>query len=150
MGEAEEAEANDFSTPESEFIRLPSFPEHRHPVAGCALKHPKGPLLLMGGSSQLPLEIGSILMPAGGRTARCRLPSPETAATSVVAGVKKKSTGWDYCGKVAHCQSNCVPRAVVAEYGEGMEWGGIMGLRADLTCTRWWAVDSRTHVWSSM
>lgn len=124
MGETEEAEANDFSTPESEFIKLPSFPEHRHPVAGCALKHPKGPLLLMGGSSQLPLETGSILMPAGGRTARCRLPSPETAATSVVAGVKKKSTGWDYCGKVAHCQSKLCTQSTRCGVrgGDGMGW----------------------------
>lgn len=104
----------------------------------------------MGGSSQLPLETGSVLMPAGGRTARCRLPSPETAATSVVADVKKVSTGGDYCGKGGHCQSNCLPRAVGAEYREGMGWGGIMGLRTDLTRTRWWAVDSRTHIWSLM
>lgn len=117
---------SDFSTPESEFIKLPSFPEHRNPVAGCALKHPKGPLLLMGGSLQLPLETGSIFMPAGGRTARWRLPSPEGAATSVVAGVKKKSTGGDYGGKVAHCQSNCLPRAAGAEYGEGRGWSEIM------------------------
>lgn len=113
---------SDFSTPESEFISLLSLPEHMNPVAGCALKHPKGPLWLMGGSSQLPLETSPISMPVGGKTARCRLPSPEGAAPSVVGCVKKKPSGGDYCGQVAHHQSHCLPRAGGAElfkYWEG-------------------------------
>lgn len=113
----------DFSTPESEFIKLPSFPEHRNPVAGCAPKHPKGPLLLMGGSSQLPLEAGSIFMPAGGRTARCRLPSPEAAATSVVAGVKKKSTGGTIVAKSPTVRAIVYPGQPA--WGSGRGWDGV-------------------------
>lgn len=114
---------SDFSTPESEFISLPSLQEHMNPVAGCTLQHPKGPLLLMGGSSQLPLETSPIYIPAGGKTGRCKLPSPEAAATCVVVGVKKKPTGEDYSGKVAYHQSSCLRRGADAQlfkYWEGM------------------------------
>lgn len=109
---------SDFSTPESEFINLPSLLEHTNPVAGCALKHPKGPLLLMGGSLQLQLETSPTHTPAGRKTARRRLPSLEAAAIFMVVGVRnKKARGGDKdCGKVTHPQDNCLPRA--ADAGE--------------------------------
>lgn len=111
---------SDFSTPESEFISLPSLLEHMNPVAGCALKHPKGPLLLMGGSWQL--ETSPAHTPAGGKTARCRLPSLEAAAIFVVVGVRnKKARGGHDCGKVTHHQNNCLPST--ADGGELLSTG---------------------------
>lgn len=106
---------SDFSTPESEFISLPSLLEHTNPVAGCALKHPKGPLLLMGGSLQLQLETSPTHTPAGGKTARCRLPSPEAAAILMVVGVRHKNArGGDGYSKVSYHQNNCLSRAADA------------------------------------
>lgn len=93
---------SDFSTPESEFISLLSCLEHVNPVAGCALKHPEGPLLLMGASFQLPLETSPSYSPAGGKAVRGNLllQSLQLLAWSWV-GMRKKPTGRNYCSKFA-------------------------------------------------
>lgn len=59
---------SDFPTRESELTSLPSRLEHMNSVAGYALKHPKGPLLLMGGSLKLPVETSPTYR---GKKARC-------------------------------------------------------------------------------